>query len=140
MGREVLGPNQFFKFLGYLPSWGEPRNVRYRRYSDDMVLTSNVGKGRFDTAEVSKARWDKMATRSGSFELIKRVAPGEIEAPQYGWQHPRVVAIEALGDERFDREEVVLILMQIDREAKQFSRHVKAVLRKLGVEQEETPR
>ena len=135
----VLAPGRYFKFLGYFPSEGEAKEVRYRRYAGNEVryrryavnldLVSNVGRGRVRLAEVKAAATDRMAIKTGDFAFVSRIATGELKLPKdkHDWVNPREVAVYTLAHERFKKEAVAPILERLledaDKDVARGARH-----------------
>ena len=92
-----LRPGEFLRFLGYFPSEGEPRTVRYRVYSetafvlpdespDDqrfnyrnsqkvaLNLVSNAGAGRTRATDIAGTQRDSWAIRYGTFATVRALA------------------------------------------------------------------
>jgi hypothetical protein len=107
-----LHPGHYYRFLGYLPSNGELREIRYRRYAGTVDLVSNTGRGYVSLAEVAVAATDRLAINTGDLEFLRKIATGEITLPKArnDWIDPREAAIYALAQERFKREEVIPVL------------------------------
>lgn len=86
-----LEPGHYLKFLGYFPSEGETKKVRYRRYGDRTELVSNMGRGCVRSAEVNADATDIMAIRTGNLAFVSKIATGEIQIPmaKNGREDPR---------------------------------------------------
>ena len=97
VSRPSLRPGEFFRFLGYFPSEGEPRTVRYRVYSETafvlpdessnagffgarnaekipLNLVSNTGAGRAKAADIADTRRDSWAIRYGTGATVRALA------------------------------------------------------------------
>ena len=75
-----LKPGHFFRFLGYYPSKGEERLVRYRTYESGPgeELVSNAGKGCVSPKLIEECRGDSMAAYRGDFETVAAIAQRRI--------------------------------------------------------------
>lgn len=126
----VLAPGRYFKFLGYFPSEGEAKEVRYRRYvgnearyrryAVNLDLVSNVGRGRVRPAEVKAAATDAMAIKAGDFAFVSRIATGELKLPKdkyHHWLSPRQLAVYTLAHERFKKEAVIPVLERLRKDS-----------------------
>ena len=67
-----LPPGHFIAVLGWSPSKGEERDVRYRLY-DELDLVSNVGKGIVDLDEVVTAHYDPLAIHRADTALLESI-------------------------------------------------------------------
>lgn len=128
-----LQPGEFFRFLGYYPTDGDVRQVRYRIYSEyaiaapvgDVVhayvvspgrerialdLASNAGTGRVRQADMDAARYDILAPRFGSFEVVRDMALGRARPPRSAlWERSEAVK----GLRRFPSEKTVSVLKEL---------------------------
>ncbi|CAN5288628.1 hypothetical protein BH23VER1_BH23VER1_26510 [soil metagenome] len=111
----ALKPGEYFRFLGYFPSKGVTKTVRYRRYAGNLDLWSNVGTGLVDVSLVDLASYDRMAIKTGSFDFVSRIATGMTSIPQskQEWADQRHTAISTLVQERFADEDVASVLESI---------------------------
>lgn len=92
-----LRPSEFFRFLGYFPSDGEPHTVRYRVYAETafvlpdessnagffgarnaekipLNLVSNASAGRARAADIAGTQRDSWAIRYGTFATVRALA------------------------------------------------------------------
>ncbi len=67
-----VGPGEFVTLLGYQPLEGEPCQVRFKAY-DQLGLVSNSGPGRAAARDIRRARYDEMALRSATPELLEEI-------------------------------------------------------------------
>jgi hypothetical protein len=127
-----LRPGEYFRFVGYAPSEGETRSVRYRAYNQsayilnddtpdrfDMIrrdlekmpldLVSNVGTGKVPPEAIEAARRDALATQFGTFETVRDLALGITKAGGLG--QSRSTAVQALG--RFPKEESLAVVREL---------------------------
>lgn len=122
MAVPALCPGEFFRFLGYYPTEGDPSVVRYRIFRDSALvlndppdelesygifpekqekiplnLVSNEGRGRVLKSDIDMARYDKLAVRFGSFDAIREMALGLAEPSTRTWERrSRKEAVDAL--------------------------------------------
>jgi len=110
-----LSPGEYRKFVGYIPKSGELKEIRYKRYADDVPLVSNIGTGYIRAKDVDAARNDAMAIKSGNLESVSSIALGnhEFNPPYVGFFPARESAIAQLGSGKFPEDEVIPILEKI---------------------------
>ena len=105
----TLDPGEFFRFLGYQPTDGEPATIRYRMYTESVHLVSNAGPGRVQSADIIAARRDRVALRFGSFDIVRDLALGTVSGTWLGAS--RFQAVEALR--RFPVKASAPVLMEL---------------------------
>ncbi len=118
-----LGPGEYFFFRGRYPSDGKACRVRYKLYPSnvsvgdpaarrrkDVQAMSNVGIGRVSAEDVREAKYDHLALKYGSFEVISEMALRRVPSGRMS-EHLQNEAIGALS--RFPNESSVDLLERI---------------------------
>ena len=108
------GAARFIRFLGRYPKEGEEREVRYGIYSS-LRLTSNVGRGRVDAAEVEKCRGDRMTVNYGAIEEVCAIARGTVLLSK-DWLNLRVHAVKRLASMKDPRAHKILAELAKDED------------------------
>jgi hypothetical protein len=130
----VLRDNHFLDLIGYQPSEGEPAEIRFRLYSDNPDLASNVGRGVISVKDIQVAAIDDLAIRTGDFALVSAVARGTLSSGELTNSFPasRYKAMWILADDKFDRAESEKVLVEIAKSKEErYSGMAKDLLRKL---------
>ncbi|HEX8915898.1 MAG TPA: hypothetical protein VF796_26325, partial [Humisphaera sp.] len=96
---DAVAAGSFRELVGYGPSEGHRATVRYALYQHGLRVASNVAGGFVRPDDVKAAAEDTLALDFASFEVVARLARGEVR-----WGHPivgeagiRDMAIARLG-------------------------------------------
>jgi hypothetical protein len=123
LGKEVP-KGCFLRIKGHQPKEGMAAKIRFLLYMQEELikkglrLVTQEGDGIVSADEAEKAAYDALALRTGSFEMVRELATGKktVKATAEYNQSMQWRAVRMLTSERFEPEQVLPVLDEIEKE------------------------